>query len=67
MLHLNQFNYLIENNYAILNFGVDEIFANNENTVKIFGRTMIEYNMKPKVEVFDKGMVMIYLNILQGL
>ena len=40
-----------------LNFGGDEIFVNSENTIKSFGKTMIEYSVKPEIEVFDKGMV----------
>lgn len=40
-----------------LNFGGDEIFVNTETTIKNFGRIMIERDIKPEVEVFDKGMV----------
>lgn len=40
-----------------LNFGGDEIFVNTENTIKNFGRIMIERGIKPEIEVFDKGMV----------
>ena len=40
-----------------LNFGGDEIFVNTENTIKNFGKIMIEKGVKPEVEVFDKGMV----------
>lgn len=40
-----------------LNFGGDEIFVNTENTIKNFGRVMIEKGVKPEIEVFDKGMV----------
>jgi 3-keto-5-aminohexanoate cleavage enzyme len=39
------------------NFGGDEIFVNTENTIKEFGKRMIELNIKPEIEVFDKGMV----------
>ena len=39
------------------NFGGDEVFVNTENTIKNFGRLMIERGVKPEVEVFDKGMV----------
>lgn len=39
------------------NFGGDEIFVNTENTIKEFGEKMIELNIKPEVEVFDKGMI----------
>lgn len=40
-----------------LNFGGDEIFINSENTIKNFGRIMIERGIKPEIEVFDKGMI----------
>lgn len=40
-----------------LNFGGDEIFVNTENTIKNFGKIMIERNVKPEIEVFDKGMI----------
>jgi len=40
-----------------VNFGGDEIFVNTENTIKEFGARMIELNVKPEVEVFDKGMI----------
>ena len=40
-----------------LNFGGDEIFVNTENTIKNFGKIMIEKDVKPEIEVFDKGMV----------
>lgn len=40
-----------------LNFGGDEIFVNTENTIKNFGKTMIEKGVKPEIEVFDKGMI----------
>lgn len=40
-----------------LNFGGDEVFVNTENTIKNFGKIMIERGVKPEVEVFDKGMV----------
>lgn len=40
-----------------LNFGGDEVFTNTENTIKNFGKIMIERGIKPEVEVFDKGMV----------
>lgn len=39
------------------NFGGDEVFVNTENTIKNFGRLMIERGVKPEVEVFDKGMI----------
>ena len=40
-----------------LNFGGDEIFINTENMIKEFGVKMIENNVKPEVEVFDKSMI----------
>lgn len=40
-----------------LNFGGDEIFVNTENTIKNFAKIMNERNIKPEIEVFDKGMV----------
>lgn len=39
------------------NFGGDEIFINTENMIKDFGEKMIARNIKPEVEVFDKGMI----------
>ncbi|GAA0126694.1 3-keto-5-aminohexanoate cleavage protein [Clostridium sp. CTA-19] len=39
------------------NFGGDEIFVNTENTIKEFGEKMIAFNVKPEIEVFDKGMI----------
>jgi len=40
-----------------VNFGGDEIFINTENMIKEFGTRMINYGVKPEVEVFDKGMI----------
>jgi len=40
-----------------LNFGGDEVFVNTDNSIKNFGRIMIERGVKPEIEVFDKGMV----------
>jgi 3-keto-5-aminohexanoate cleavage enzyme len=40
-----------------LNFGGDEIFENTENTIKYFGKKMIERGIKPELEVFDKSMI----------
>lgn len=45
------------------NFGGDEIFVNTENTIKEFGKKMIELNVKPEIEVFDKGMIDIALRL----
>ncbi|MCL2361573.1 MAG: 3-keto-5-aminohexanoate cleavage protein [Defluviitaleaceae bacterium] len=39
------------------NFGGDDIFVNTENTIKEFGKKMLELGVKPEVEVFDKGMI----------
>lgn len=40
-----------------LNFGGDEVFENTENTIKYFGKRMIELGIKPELEVFDKSMI----------
>ncbi|MDR0543976.1 MAG: 3-keto-5-aminohexanoate cleavage protein [Odoribacteraceae bacterium] len=40
-----------------MNFGGDEVFENTENTIKYFGRRMIELGIKPELECFDKGMI----------
>ncbi len=40
-----------------VNFGGDEIFINTENTIKNFGRILMERGVKPEIEVFDKGMI----------
>ncbi|MGL4672162.1 3-keto-5-aminohexanoate cleavage protein [Cetobacterium sp.] len=40
-----------------LNFGGDEIFLNTENMIKEFATKMLENNVKPEVEVFDKSMI----------
>jgi 3-keto-5-aminohexanoate cleavage enzyme len=40
-----------------LNFGGDEIYENTENTIKYFCERMIEKNIKPELEVFDKSMI----------
>lgn len=40
-----------------LNFGGDEVFMNTENTIKYFGKRMIELGIKPEVECFDKSMI----------
>ncbi len=39
------------------NFGGDDIFVNTENMIKDFGEKMIARDIKPEVEVFDKGMI----------
>ncbi len=40
-----------------LNFGGDEVFMNTENTIKIFAERMLEMEVKPELEVFDKSMI----------
>lgn len=40
-----------------LNFGGDEIFVNTENMIKEFGQRMMDRNIKPECEVFDKSMI----------
>ncbi|MGL6108007.1 3-keto-5-aminohexanoate cleavage protein [Romboutsia sp.] len=39
------------------NFGGDDIFVNTENTIKEFAFKMMGLNVKPEIEVFDKGMI----------
>lgn len=39
------------------NFGGDDIFVNTENTIIEFAEKMKARNIKPEIEVFDKGMV----------
>ena len=39
------------------NFGGDDVFTNTENTIKYFGKRMIENEIKPELEVFDKSMI----------
>lgn len=48
-----------------LNFGGDEIFVNTENMIKEFGQKMIEKNVKPEVEVFDKSMIDTALRLMK--
>lgn len=45
------------------NFGGDDIFVNTENTIKNFGEKFIELNIKPELEVFDKGMIDMVLRL----
>jgi 3-keto-5-aminohexanoate cleavage enzyme len=40
-----------------VNFGGDEIFVNSENTIIEFAQKMLDLNIKPEIEVFDKGMI----------
>lgn len=46
-----------------LNFGGDDVFENTENTIKYFGRRMIERGIKPELEVFDKSMIEMALRL----
>lgn len=39
------------------NFGGDEIFVNTENMIIDFAETMKQLQIKPEIEVFDKGMI----------
>ncbi|MGB5988407.1 MAG: 3-keto-5-aminohexanoate cleavage protein [Marinifilaceae bacterium] len=45
------------------NFGGDDVFTNTENTIKYFGEKMIERNIKPECEVFDKSMIEMALRL----
>lgn len=40
-----------------LNFGGDEVFVNTENTIKYFATRMMEWEIKPELECFDKSMI----------
>ena len=40
-----------------INFGKDEIFMNTENMVLEFAKRMQAQNIKPEIEVFDRGMI----------
>lgn len=46
-----------------LNFGPDEVFVNTNNTIMNFAKFLGENNIKPELEVFDKGMIDIALKI----
>lgn len=39
------------------NFGGNEVFINTDNTIETFGKVMAERQIKPEIEVFDKGMI----------
>ena len=39
------------------NFGGDDVFTNTENTIKYFGKRMLERGIKPELECFDKSMI----------
>lgn len=39
------------------NFGGDDIFINSENSIKVFAQRMHMLDVKPEIEVFDKGMI----------
>lgn len=45
------------------NFGGDDVFTNTENTIKYFGQKMIERNIKPELECFDKSMIEMALRL----
>ncbi len=45
------------------NFGGDDIFVNTENTIKNFGEKFMKLNIKPELEVFDKGMIDMALRV----
>ncbi|NCB41921.1 MAG: 3-keto-5-aminohexanoate cleavage protein [Clostridia bacterium] len=45
------------------NFGGDDIFVNTDNTIMNFAKIMQERNIKPELEVFDKGMIDIALKV----
>lgn len=45
------------------NFGGDDVFTNTENTIKYFGKRMIEKGIKPELEVFDKSMIEMALRL----
>ena len=39
------------------NFGGDEVFVTSDSTIENFARVMADRNIKPEIEVFDKGMI----------
>lgn len=39
------------------NFGKSDIFVNTEETIRYFAKKMNELEVKPEIEVFDKGMI----------
>jgi 3-keto-5-aminohexanoate cleavage enzyme len=45
------------------NFGGDDVFTNTENTIKYFGKRMIELGIKPELECFDKSMIEMALRL----
>lgn len=45
------------------NFGGDDIFLNTENTIINFGEKFMKLNIKPELEVFDKGMIDMALRV----
>ena len=47
------------------NFGGDEIFFNTENMIIAFSKEMAARNIKPELEVFDKGMIDMVLRLNQ--
>lgn len=48
-----------------LNFGPDDVFVNTHSTIMNFAKYMSENNITPELEVFDKGMIDIALNMWQ--
>ncbi|MCH3964390.1 MAG: 3-keto-5-aminohexanoate cleavage protein [Clostridium sp.] len=49
-----------------MNFGDNDIFVNREDTIKYFAEKMNEMDVKPEIEVFDRGMIDTALR-LQGM
>lgn len=47
------------------NFGGDEVFINTDNTIKTFGKIMLQRGIKPEIELFDKGMIDIALKMVK--
>ena len=39
------------------NFGGNEVFINSDSTIETFGKVMAKRQIKPEIEVFDKGMI----------
>lgn len=40
-----------------INFGYNDVFINTEKTITHFADTMMNLNIKPEIEVFDRGMI----------
>lgn len=45
------------------NFGGDEVFTNTNTTIENFAKILKERNIKPELEVFDKGMIDLALKV----